>query len=126
VVHVQCPHQVDGDQPLPFVRGGLCKGLEDIPAGVVDQHIHRPESGVHGLDGGIHLAAAGDVCRHGQRLAPCGGDALRRGLGCRQVAVQHGDLGAFLRQALACRVADAATAPGDNDGLACQTLHKAS
>ncbi|MNZ91650.1 hypothetical protein D3C78_1106430 [compost metagenome] len=42
--------QIDGDDPVPFFRRKLLDGRDMLDAGIVDEHIHRAEFFVRGLD----------------------------------------------------------------------------
>ena len=74
----------------------------------------------------IDIGAARDVAGQCQGLAAAVSDAPGSGLGGAQIAVQHGQLCAFLCQSQTGGAADAAATAGDNNGFALQALHTAS
>ncbi|MCY1230441.1 hypothetical protein D9M72_428520 [compost metagenome] len=123
MVHVQRAGQVDGDQPLPLRGLGLDERLEHIPAGVVDEHIHRAQALLHRRQRGIHAGALSDVAAKRQRpparLADLAGDALGRF----RVQVEHAHRRPGARKAQTGCAADTTATTGHDDRLAFKSLH---
>ena len=86
------PQPVDVDVPhgAPLLVGHLERGAVEARAGVVDEHVDRPELVRDPLDHRVDAAGVGHVERHGEHAE------LARGL-CRALVVAGGDRGARAR-----------------------------
>ena len=123
VQHVQGAGQVDGDQLLPLGGHGLGEGLENIPAGVVHQHVDGTQRGFGRGHGRVHGGAVGDVALEGLGHAAGGLDLGGHFLCGLQVHVEDGDLGAFFGKAAAGCTANATTTTGHDNGFSTQIAH---
>ena len=126
MMHMQHADQVDGDQLVPLRRLGFGEGLEDIPAGVIDEHIDGPELGLGCRNRRIDTGTVGDVAEEGGRLPAVGPDRGRHGLGSRQVEVEHRNARALLCEAVAACASDATATASNNDRLAFESLYISS
>ena len=106
VVHVQRAGQVDGDQLVPLGRLGLGERLEHVPAGVVDQHVDRPERRLGRGDRASTLARSVMSQPKAWAAPPLVADAGGDLLGRASIQVEHGDACAFAGEAPAGRAAD--------------------
>jgi hypothetical protein len=58
--------EVDGDEPVPLGGFGIGEGTEDVPTGVVHQHVDWPKLGFRRRDRRIDARAIGDVAEEGR------------------------------------------------------------
>src|ERR1035437_10194118 len=111
VVQVQRAGQVDGDQLLPVGRRRLEKGLEDIPSGVVDEHVDGPKRRVHLGDCGADAVLIRNSTADSGGLAAVRGDRRYGPLCSRSVNVEHRDFRTLGGEAPASRAPDSPPPP---------------
>ena len=123
MVHVQCTHQVDGNQTIPMLRLGLGKGHENIPAGVVDQHSDWAQFLFDRGDGLVNLCSQCDVTGIGVCLAAGLMNGVSGFTSGFQVAIKHRDQRPFVCKSFASRSPDPSATAGDDHNFAIKSLH---
>jgi len=123
VMHMQRARQVDRDELIPLGRFGLGERAKNVPAGVVDEHVDRPE---RGFGCGHRVVDAGAICDVAAKglgepagVADLGGDLFGRFDG----DVEHRDFRALGGEATAGRPANTAAAARNDDHFTGETTH---
>jgi hypothetical protein len=125
VVHVQRAVEVDGDDLVPQLDVALEERLHHVPAGIVDENVHRPPA-LHLGHRLVDRTPVGDVDAMGEGLAAVrGNDADRFGRPF-LVDVEDGHFGAFLGEPAADLPPDAASAAGHDDALSLEPSHESA
>ena len=122
-MHVQCTGQVNGDQLLPIGRRGLEERLEDIPSGIIDEHVDRPERRGHAGYRGADPFVIGNVAGESGGLSTLRCDRRDSAFGRRKVDVEDRNICTLSRKTPAGRAADATTAAGHDDHFRAQSSH---
>ncbi len=118
---VDDPADIDAHDPVPVVIGRIFDQPPDPDAGVVDQHLHRPERSLRLVGRAHKRRAIGDVEFDRVNLA-----ALQQAHGVVQVILPtpgEGDLHALFGQHLHDAQADSARPAGHERDLILQVLH---
>ncbi len=111
--------EVDRQHLVPGRFLALHERLDLVPAGVVDEHVDRPQLRDHLRDAGANLRGIGDVDAGSDRTAA---DLARRSRSARRVDVGDRDLRTLLDEARGDRAADAAGPSGDEHDLVGKTF----
>ena len=120
MVHVKRTGQIDTDDLVPVRRNGFDKQPEDIPAGVVYEHVDRPKCCFGVANGVLTIDVLGDVAGEGLGLAAGFGDGGRRVQSRGPIHVKDRDFGTFFSKSSAGRGTDSAAAARDDHDLVLQ------
>src|SRR5690606_8477610 len=115
--------EVDGEHLLPVGKAEVGEPVDDLDAGVGNQHVDLAVARDDRGDAVDHLAFVGDVHGHGHGLPAGVADRLRGGLGGLDLEIGDGDLAAGGGIDLGDAQADAAGRAGDDADLAVESVH---
>ena len=120
--HVEQPAYVDVEGAVPLLVVDVLDGGAQVDTGVVDEHLHPPQRGGGGVEGGAGLLAAPDGARHALRVGAAGAQGLHRLRQGVLVAVQQREARATRGEQLRAGAADARRRPRDEDARAVQAF----
>jgi hypothetical protein len=124
VVHVESPDQVDIDEFRPVLGSSVKERNEEVPAGVVDQHVDLAQFGDYALYRCVNRRSFRDVTGNSERLGPVCGQNVSHILSRARSSIEDSHSRPLSSELSTKRAANSAATTGYYNGLTVESSHE--